>query len=115
MIFRTLHEWLSRKWQPQRQQQEILQAYLLTFSTAEGRLVLQHLIDQVYASVCPTNNAIDLALHNGRRSLLHEMLVNIDLAEHPDKYVIATHTEINHGPTNSKSANSASSAVLDYE
>lgn len=78
-------DWLSRKWQTQ-EQTALLRAYQVTFSTPEGRQVLQHLIDQSYATVCDSNNPIDLAVHNGRRSVIHDLLINLDLADTPDKY-----------------------------
>ena len=80
-----LTDWLTRKWQPQ-DQQALLRAYLVTFSTPEGRQVLQHLLDRSYLTVCESTNPIDLAAHNGRRSVIHDLLINLDLAESPDKY-----------------------------
>lgn len=78
-------DWLSRKWQPERPD-ELLRAYHVTFSTADGRRVLQHLMDNTYCQICPTADAVALATHNGRRSVVHEILQNLDRAESPGKY-----------------------------
>jgi hypothetical protein len=83
---RRLRDWLGRKWF--RQQSPLLaQAYQVTFATAEGRLVLQHWLDEVYCRVCHSQDPIALAMHNGRRSVIHEILEAIDMAEQPDKYM----------------------------
>jgi hypothetical protein len=65
-------------------------AYQVTFSTAQGQLVLQHLLDEVYCQTCPVQDPIALAMHNGRRSVVQEILENIDSANSPTKY---TYTE----------------------
>jgi hypothetical protein len=78
-------EWLSQKWRRSLDPQ-LGQAYLITFSTIQGRQVLQHLLDEVYCQTCPVHDPIALATHNGRRSVVQEILENIDLAERPDKY-----------------------------
>jgi hypothetical protein len=62
----------------------------VTFSTAQGQLVLQHLLDEVYCQTCPVQDPIALAMHNGRRSVVQEILENIDSANDPAKY---TYTE----------------------
>lgn len=78
-------DWLSRKWTRQLDP-GLMQAYQLTFSSLHGRLVLQHLLDEVYCQTCPVNDPIALATHNGRRSVVQELLENIDVAESPGKY-----------------------------
>ena len=78
-------DWLTWKWKTQ-DQAALLRAYQVTFSTPDGRQVLQHLLDQSYATVCESTNPIDLAVHNGRRSVIHDILINLDLADSPDKY-----------------------------
>jgi len=80
-------EWLSQKWR-RPLDPHIRQAYLITFSTPHGRQVLQHLMDEVYCQICNTHDPIMLATHNGRRSLVQEILEMIDEAEHPDKYTL---------------------------
>ena len=57
----------------------VQQAYLATFSSPEGQIVLDDLIARVYATVC--YRADELAAHNGRRSLVHEILQNIEFAK----------------------------------
>ena len=78
-------EWLARKWQPV-QPDQLLQAYRVAFSTPEGRQVLQHLLDSIYTTVSPQSDAMALATHHGRRSVVQEILENLDRAEWPDKY-----------------------------
>lgn len=78
------HQWLQRKWQPL--PSDLMQSYQRTFASADGQRVLQHLIDSVYATTCEQTDGVALATHNGRRSVVQELLHNIDLAEWPDKY-----------------------------
>jgi hypothetical protein len=80
-----LLDWLTRLWQPTIPQ-DVLQAYQLTFSTAEGRVVLQHLMDAVYCQVYTGHDPVALAIQNGRRSVVHEILENLDKSTHPGKY-----------------------------
>jgi len=84
---RPFINWLSRKWQ-RRLDPALAQAYQVTFSTAQGQLVLQHLMDEVYCQICPSIDPIALALHNGRRSVIQEILENIDEAQSPTKYTL---------------------------
>jgi hypothetical protein len=86
---RMFAAWLSRKWK-RRTDPQLAQAYQVTFSTAQGQLVLQHLLDEVYCQTCPVQDALALAVHNGRRSVVQEILENIDSAQDPQKY---TYTE----------------------
>jgi len=77
---RRVAQWLKRKWR--RPPTEVLdQAYQVTFSTPQGQLVLQHLLNEVYCQVCLSSDPIVLATHNARRSVVHEMLENIERAE----------------------------------
>lgn len=80
-------DWLSTKWR-RALDPNLGRAYQLTFSTLEGREVLQHLLDEVYCQTCPVHDPIALATHNGRRSVVQEILENIDLAAQPDKYLL---------------------------
>ncbi len=75
-------EWLSSKW-GRETDPSLLQAYQVTFSTPQGRMVLKHLLDEIYCQTCPTMEPIALATHNGRRSVVQEILQNIDSAEKP--------------------------------
>ncbi len=89
---KTFTEWLTRKWS-RKPDLQLAQSYLITFSTAHGRRVLEHLMNAVYCTIYEGSDPIKMAMHNGRRSLVHEILENIDLAEHPDKHEIETTTE----------------------
>lgn len=73
-------QWLKRKWQ-RPPVEELDQAYQVTFSTPQGQLVLQHLLNEVYCQVCLSTDPIVIATHNARRTVVHEMLENIERAE----------------------------------
>ena len=90
---RTMRAWLPSKWR-RRLDPGLGQAYQVTFSSLQGRQVLQHLLDEVYCQTCPVNDPIALATHNGRRTLVQEILENIDIAEQPEKYT--TREELTH-------------------
>lgn len=77
--------WLTRLWQPV-VTDDVLRDYQVTFSTPEGQVVLQHLMDAVYCQVYTGHDPVELATQNGRRSVVHEILENIDKATHPGKY-----------------------------
>ena len=81
----AITSWLSHKWQPTIPG-EVLRSYQVAFSTAEGQVVLQHLLDAVYCQVYAGHDPVELAMQNGRRSVVHEMLENIDKATNPGKY-----------------------------
>ena len=49
--------WLGQKWR-RRTDPQLAQAYQVTFSTAQGQLVLQHLLDEVYCQTCPSIDPI---------------------------------------------------------
>ncbi len=83
--------WLSRKWQAP--DPHLLESYRATFTTLHGQLVLQHLLDSVYCQVYEGTDPVAMALHAGRRSVIHELLENLDTAENPDKYVVRTEAD----------------------
>jgi hypothetical protein len=91
---RTLKTWLQEKWR-RGLDPSLAQAYQVTFSSLHGRQVLQHLLDEVYCQTCPVTDPIALATHNGRRSVVQEILENIDVAESPQKYQVQE--EMSHG------------------
>ncbi len=85
MLKSRFADWLGSKWR-KRLDAHLAQSYQVTFSSLQGREVLQHLMDEVYCQVCPVNDPIALATHNGRRSVVQEILEAIDIGEQPDKY-----------------------------
>ena len=85
----TLRNWLQQKWHP-RPAETMLRAYQATFSTMEGQLVLQDLLDRVYCQTCPSLDPQALATHNGCRSVVQDILEKIDQAQQPEKYTITT-------------------------
>ena len=82
---RRFTQWLGRKWQ-RSPDPGLMRAYHVAFATLHGQLVIQHLVDQIYATVYEGKDPLELAYHNGRRSVIHEILEQIDQAERPDKY-----------------------------
>lgn len=86
-------EWLTRKWQRSLDPM-LAESYRVTFGGLHGQRVLHHLIDGVYATVCPSQDPIALAVHNGRRSVVQEILENLDAAESPQKYQVETQKEV---------------------
>ena len=85
MIMR-LTQWLQNKWKGD--DPSLLQSYVACFNTPHGARVLQHLVDNIYATICENTDPIALAYHNGRRSTIHEILLNIDAGENPAKYAV---------------------------
>lgn len=92
-----LIDWLRQKW-TRKGEDDLKQAYLAAFSSFHGRLVLEHLLSNVYFTVYEGTDPVAAALHNGRRSVVHEILEVIDQAEHPEKYEVKTeHTDLLEG------------------
>jgi len=94
MITRILG-WLTYKWMTYNQE-SILRAYQVTFSTVDGQIVLRHLMDGIYCQVCHSKDPVELAEHNGARAVIHGILEKIDLAESPNKYAQPTVEGVNH-------------------
>lgn len=67
---------------------DLAHAYYMTFSTDTGRRVLYHLVDTIYCSVYEGTDSVAAVCHNARRTVVEEILFNIDLGEHPDKHKI---------------------------
>lgn len=80
-------EWLKHPFRIQ-ESKELLDAYNTTFSSLHGQRVIQHLLDNNYCTVYVGTDPIELAYHNGRRSVLQEILVTLDQAREPRKYDI---------------------------
>lgn len=77
--------WLPLKWQTHRAE-DLKNAYRITFGTLHGQKVLQHLLDTVYCQVYEGSNPDEALAFNAQRRVVHDILMNIDLAQHPDKY-----------------------------
>lgn len=88
----TIASWLSRKWQ--RQEDTLAEDYRMTFGSLHGQKVLQHLLDEIYCRCYEGTDGNGALIHNARRSVVQEILENIDQAERPDKYL--TKTEDTH-------------------
>jgi len=83
----TFRTWLSRKWQRQNPD-ELRQAYQITFGGLHGQVVLQHLMDTIYCQVYEGTDAQAALVFNARRSVVHEILYNVDVATRPDHYTV---------------------------
>lgn len=84
---RYIARWLGFKWDPMLDP-KLLEYYQVTFSTLQGGAVLKDLMDRVYCTVYEGSDPILMAQHNGRRSVVDDILRNIDGAEFPNKYQI---------------------------
>lgn len=78
--------WLQGKWQKHEENDMLRQHFQICFGTDSGKIVLQWMIDEVYTTVSPSNEAQLLAEHNGQRALVHKILQVLDEAENPEKY-----------------------------
>lgn len=86
-MLNSIKRWLQVRWMP-RIDSHTIDAYGVVFGSAQGRLVLQHLLDTVYCTVYEGNDPIACAAHNAQRALVQAMLENIDKAQNPAKYEI---------------------------
>lgn len=78
-------EWMQRKWVGS--EPSLNASYRACFTGNEhGARVLQHLLDSVYCSVYEGRDPIECVIHNARRTVVHEILQNVDIAENPLKY-----------------------------
>lgn len=81
--------WFDTKWwYHYDNKRELARHYQQTFGTASGKVVMQHLLDSVYCTSYEGTDAIAMAAHSGRRSVIHDILMNLDYAEHPGKYEV---------------------------
>ena len=90
-MMKRIGQWLVMKWRPA--DRSMAQAYSATFATSYGQQVLQHLLDTVYCQVYEGNDPMQMAMHNGRRSVIQEILENIDHAENSLKYQVLVEGE----------------------
>ena len=81
----VLKRWLVHKWQAL-VHRDLMNAYQATFTSYHGQLVLQHLLDNIYCTVYEGTDSQASLVHNARRSVVHEILLNLDYAEYPEKY-----------------------------
>jgi hypothetical protein len=87
-MMRSIVEWFRHRWLPIDQVllEDYRDSYRITFNGPHGQKVLQHLLDTVYCQVYEGYDPIQAVAHNARRSVIHEILINIDYAEHKEKY-----------------------------
>jgi hypothetical protein len=90
MTFR-FKTWLANKWHGV--DSDLVNSYLSTFNAPHGQRVLQHLLDSVYCTIYEGSDPIALAVHNGRRSVIHEILENIEIAENPARHAVSVQQE----------------------
>lgn len=67
---------------------ELAASYTRAFHNVDGQRVLQHLLDSVYCTVYEGVDPQGAFAHNARRSVIQEILENIDRGENPDRYVV---------------------------
>lgn len=84
---RRFTAWLTGKWARQIDP-SLLEDYRVVFNTDSGRRVLRHWMDSIYCTTYHGTDPIACATHNGRRSVIQEILENLDRAEQPDKYQV---------------------------
>ena len=89
-MFQRLSEWFEHRWYNQANNFSLAQDYFVVFSSEAGRRVLQHLLDEVYCSVYEGSDPSMALVHNARRSVIEEILRNIDAGQNPSKY----HTDV---------------------
>lgn len=85
MKLNRIRAWLAHKWGGG-VDVSLAQDYAMTFSTGPGQRVLKHLVDTVYCTVYEGVDPVAAATLNARRSVVHEILYNIDVGESPSKY-----------------------------
>ena len=94
---RTFRAWLRHRWQAP--DPSLVRAYQATFATLDGQRVLQHLLDSIYCIVYEGTDPEAAMILNARRSVIQEILVNVDYGEHPEKYQTVVQTqEVFHAP-----------------
>lgn len=89
---RRLTDWLTGKWS-RTLEPNSLEDYRIAFNTDSGRRILRQWLDQVYCTVYHGVDPISAAHHNGRRSVIHEILEKLDMADSPEKYQVRQEEE----------------------
>lgn len=93
-MFSAVLSWMQGKWL--RSPSPSLPGFFIeTFKTPAGQQVLRYWLDNIYCTVYQGTDPIGLATHNGRRSVIHEILESIDAIENPYKFR-APNVETNH-------------------
>lgn len=90
----TIKTWLLSKWHDEL---PVAADYQMTFGTASGQRVLAHLMDNVYCTIYESSDPITMAVHQGRRSVIHEILEILDSIENPRKARFNPQTESQNG------------------
>lgn len=92
MMTLAFRRWFRYKWRVLTKG-ELERAYHVTFNNVDGQVVLQHLLDNIYCTTYGGTDPNEALIHNARRTVVQEILENIDLAENPKKYDIKVQTE----------------------
>jgi len=88
-----LFVWLKNKWaSAPLGDPTLVHAYHAAFSNEHGVRVLQHLLDRIYFRVYEGKDPNEALVHNARRTVVQEILENIDMGEHPEKYHVLVQT-----------------------
>jgi len=85
----NLWSWLKRRGK-QPVNPDLAKSYQATFATPDGMRVLQHLLDTIYFIVYEGTDPNYALIHNSRRTVVQEILDNIDIGENPEKYMVKT-------------------------
>jgi hypothetical protein len=84
---RAFAEWLQRLWRVDEiAAKELAGSYAATFSSAPGQLVLNDLLDKIYCTVYEGTDPNEALVHNARRSVVDEILHNVDLGINPIRF-----------------------------
>lgn len=90
MIPTAVQRWLGNMWRFDQDPGEAVQrrriAIQATFSSVHGQEVLQWLLDRCYCTISVSSDPNDVIAHNAQRALVHEILEELDAAQHPTKY-----------------------------
>ena len=101
MNFSVFTRWLNRKWQPAQTQAEfnqLTEAFGLCFATEHGRIVLNDLLDNIYCTVCDSDDPYKVVAHNAQRKTIQYILLELDKAYHPEKYIPKNEQEEHYDP-----------------
>lgn len=86
-------KYLRSLWHGEENAERIIRAYDECFSTQPGQTVLEHLVNNVYATVYEGDDPIGLAAHNGRRSVVQDILLNIEAAKNREANEVKVETK----------------------